>query len=428
MDERYDIIFLGTGLSECILAGILALKGYKILQIDEDDHYGAECASLNLSQLYSLFGETYDDKNKSKEYSIDLVPKFIMASGEFVDILTKTKVTKYMSFQSIHSSYVYIKGKIAKVPYKKMDTLKSNLLGIIEKARVVSFFNLAKNSPDGISKKYDLEKMTSKELYKEYGLCSETRDFIGHAIALFHNEDYLLLPASELIRRIRLYIFSVSRFGNSPYLYPLYGLGDLPQGFSRLGAVNGGVYMLGKKIEDIVKENGVFKGIKIQGETIYGDKLVGSPKYLENKCISSGKIIRSVCILHSAVPNTHEADSAQIIIPQKQVNRKNDIYITLLSHAHKVCPRGVWIAIVSTVVETDLPEKELEPAYNVLGTIHKKFITVTKKYIEDSTKTENNIFVSPSIDETSHFEEICLDIRKLYQSLTGESFDDFLNE
>ena len=48
----------------------------------------------------------------------------------------------------------------------------------------------------------------------------------------------------------------VSRYGKSPYLYPLYGLGELPQGFARLSAIYGGTYMLDKQIDEIVFENG----------------------------------------------------------------------------------------------------------------------------------------------------------------------------
>ena len=36
---------------------------------------------------------------------------------------------------------------------------------------------------------------------------------------------------TELIDRLKLYYESMARFnGASPYLYPLYGLGELPQG------------------------------------------------------------------------------------------------------------------------------------------------------------------------------------------------------
>jgi RAB protein geranylgeranyltransferase component A len=44
--------------------------------------------------------------------------------------------------------------------------------------------------------------------------------------------------------------------GKSPYLYPLYGLGELPQGFARLSAIYGGTYMLDKPIDEIVMEGG----------------------------------------------------------------------------------------------------------------------------------------------------------------------------
>lgn len=44
---------------------------------------------------------------------------------------------------------------------------------------------------------------------------------------------YLDVPCLETINRIKLYSESLARYGKSPYLYPLYGLGELPQGFAR---------------------------------------------------------------------------------------------------------------------------------------------------------------------------------------------------
>jgi len=48
---------------------------------------------------------------------------------------------------------------------------------------------------------------------------------------------YLRKPAEETIMRCKLYSESLARYGKSPYLYPLYGLGELPQGFARLADV-----------------------------------------------------------------------------------------------------------------------------------------------------------------------------------------------
>ena len=36
----YDVVVLGTGLTECILSGVLSVKGQKVLHMDRNDHYG----------------------------------------------------------------------------------------------------------------------------------------------------------------------------------------------------------------------------------------------------------------------------------------------------------------------------------------------------------------------------------------------------
>ena len=80
-------------------------------------------------------------------------------------------------------------------------------------------------------KGYDLNRMPMAALYKEYGLDPMTVDFIGHALALHRDDGYLREPAIETVRKIQLYNDSLHRFEGtkSPYIYPLYGLGELPQ-------------------------------------------------------------------------------------------------------------------------------------------------------------------------------------------------------
>jgi Rab GDP dissociation inhibitor len=52
-------------------------------------------------------------------------------------------------------------------------------------------------------------------------------------MALHLDDSYLEEPAYETIKKIDLYGASVLRYGKTPYIYPLYGLGDLPQAFAR---------------------------------------------------------------------------------------------------------------------------------------------------------------------------------------------------
>ena len=47
-DGEYDAIVLGTGLKECVISGLLSVKGKKVLQLDRNGYYGADGASLNV--------------------------------------------------------------------------------------------------------------------------------------------------------------------------------------------------------------------------------------------------------------------------------------------------------------------------------------------------------------------------------------------
>lgn len=54
----------------------------------------------------------------------------------------------------------------------------------------------------------------------------------SHIASLFFRS-YLNENCLGAIAKIKLYSDSLARYGKSPYLYPLYGLGELPQGFAR---------------------------------------------------------------------------------------------------------------------------------------------------------------------------------------------------
>ena len=72
-----------------------------------------------------------------------------------------------------------------------------------------------------------------RQVYKKFGLETGTQDFIGHAMALHLDDSYMDLPAKDTYEKILLYVSSMARYGKSPYIYPLYGLGELPQSFAR---------------------------------------------------------------------------------------------------------------------------------------------------------------------------------------------------
>lgn len=182
----------------------------------------------------------------------------------------------------------------------------------------------------------NLNTCTMKEVYDKYGLEPSTRDFIGHSMALFQNDEYINEKgmAKESVTRIRLYVNSMARYGKSPYIYPLYGLGELPQGFARLSAIYGGTYMLNTQIEEIMYDGSKVAGIKAtmkeRGEegdgmkfTTKTKKILGDPSYFRGKVQVVGHLLKAICILTHPIEKTDNSDSLQLIIPQSQVGRRN---------------------------------------------------------------------------------------------------------
>ena len=63
------------------------------------------------------------------------------------------------------------------------------------------------------------------------------------------------------------------------------------------------------------------------------------------------KIVRAIAILDHCLPGTNDCDSCQVIFPQRQVNRKNDIYLFQCGYNHHVSPHGKYLAFASTIVD-----------------------------------------------------------------------------
>merc|ERR1711939_389380 len=139
-------------------------------------------------------------------------------------------------------SHVLRDGRVSKVPATEMEAVRSPLMGLFEKRRARNFFLWVQGyKPEDPSthQGIDLDRATMADVFYKFGLEAGTQDFIGHAMALHLDDGYLRRPARDTYERIMLYTSSIARFGKSPYIYPLYGLGELPQGFARLSAIYG---------------------------------------------------------------------------------------------------------------------------------------------------------------------------------------------
>ena len=433
-DGSYDAIILGTGLKECVMSGLLSTMGMKVLHLDRNNFYGSECASLNLTTLYKKFGAGTPPAylGANRDYNVDLIPKFILACGNLTKMLLHTKVTKYLEFKSIDGSFVYKGKQVLKVPATPDEALRSSLMGIFEKRRFrsfVIFVNQYVPANPATHQGLDLTRLTMKELYKHFGLVEETWEFVSHAMCLETSDEHMSKPAMPTVMNLQTYCYSLERYGKSPYIYPMYGLGGLPEGFSRLCAIHGGTFMLNQDVDEILfDKDGAAWGVRAGDRYAKATMVLGEASYFPpEKVRSTGKVVRSVCFLNHPHPNTNNAESCQIIIPGNQVGRKNDVFVCCVSAQQNVAAKGVYVAIASTSVETSNPAAELNAGLALMGTILQRFDSVSECYEPVGDGTADRCFISSSFDGSSHFENDCTDLLSLYERVTGQKLDMNIN-
>ena len=139
----------------------------RILQLDRNSYYGSDSASLNLTNLWKMFRpqETIPSQyGENRDWNVDLIPKFVMASGTLVDLLLVTNVSQYLEWKCVDGTFVYqwdkgglfskAKGVIHKVPANDSEALKSDLMGLFEKNRCRKFFQFIQDFDVSVPKTY----------------------------------------------------------------------------------------------------------------------------------------------------------------------------------------------------------------------------------------------------------------------------------
>ncbi|EDL29824.1 guanosine diphosphate (GDP) dissociation inhibitor 1, isoform CRA_c, partial [Mus musculus] len=196
MDEEYDVIVLGTGLTECILSGIMSVNGKKVLHMDRNPYYGGESSSITpLEELYKRFQILEgppESMGRGRDWNVDLIPKFLMANGQLVKMLLYTEVTRYLDFKVVEGSFVYKGGKIYKVPSTETEALASNLMGMFEKRRFRKFLVFVANFDENDPKTFegvDPQNTSMRDVYRKFDLGQDVIDFTGHALALYRTDE-----------------------------------------------------------------------------------------------------------------------------------------------------------------------------------------------------------------------------------------------
>jgi RAB protein geranylgeranyltransferase component A len=147
----------------------------------------------------------------------------------------------------------------------------------------------------------------------------------------------LSLSVSEGKARVQRYQKSSGVYGGTPFLYPLYGISEITQSYSRLGAVNGGCFILGRAIDSLVVEEGSNQlcGVVCSaGQYLKAPVVVMSARHYPGATISS-RCSRFVAITEKSL--VEEEKLIHAIIPPGP--KSSTIFLSQLDSTTSVCPR-----------------------------------------------------------------------------------------
>ena len=191
--SRYDAIVLGTGLKESLLAGLLATRGKRVLQLERHAQYGGTAATLDLGELFDRMAGPDEEPNEGKlgsseMYRIDPAPKVIMAHGKDLQLVVKSGAWKNMDFKRVQRSLIYRKSDSGKPDVHRVlatveDVLKTRMLTPLQKSTMVRLFRwieaFSEDNPATWSvgllptskTKLDLRKMSAAAFLRYWEVC-----------------------------------------------------------------------------------------------------------------------------------------------------------------------------------------------------------------------------------------------------------------
>ncbi|KAI5587304.1 hypothetical protein POPTR_005G030000v4 [Populus trichocarpa] len=180
----FDLIAVGTGLAECIVAAAASASGKTVLHLDTNPFYGSHYSSLSVPELtsflisnstassppsststttdipdYSIVNlitqPVYSDVEIScfypelmeenlRKFNLDLCgPRVLFCADKSIDLMLKSGASNYVEFKSIDASFVGDgNGKLWNVPDSRAAIFKDKSLTLMEKNQLMRFFKL----------------------------------------------------------------------------------------------------------------------------------------------------------------------------------------------------------------------------------------------------------------------------------------------
>ncbi|GAV47728.1 hypothetical protein ZYGR_0I00240 [Zygosaccharomyces rouxii] len=392
--EKVDVLIVGTGMVESVLAAALSWQGSSVLHIDRNDHYGDSSATLTVDQIkkwvnsvnQGLFSGCYDNaklyvstsignhngKYASRDFGIDLAPKVLFAKSDLLSILVRSRVHQYLEFQSLSNFHTFENDNFEKLTNTKQEIFTDQKLPLMTKRNLMKFIKFVLNweeqpevwkpyadTPlcDLLVEKFRLEKAQVFELMFSIGLCYNMQT-----------------KTPEALQRIRRCLSSFDVYGPFSVLYSKYGgPGELSQGFCRSAAVGGATYKLNETLTSY--DPNTKMALFGDGSQVYvTEKVVASPSQApkDSRNIPNQKyeVHRLTCVVEKSCEQWFsEGESAAVIVFPPGSLKSGNVEVVqafILGSGSEICPGGTSVWYLSTMQQGSRAEMDLDAALEAM--------------------------------------------------------------
>ncbi|KAH9510030.1 hypothetical protein Btru_044867 [Bulinus truncatus] len=310
-----------------------------------------------------------DIKDDWRKYCIDISPKILFCSGELVDLLIQSDVARYCEFRSVSRVLTILNDKLQQVPCSRADVFSSKLVSLIEKRLMMKFLQFAADYDSNPQEYKDFLDKPFVEFLKSKKLTPNIQHYIQHAIAMVTDSGL----TQEGLRKTKTFLQSLGRYGNTAFLFPLYGTGELPQAFSRLSAVFGGIYCLTTTASHLIADadNKCCAVVTSNGQRISCRYLITECSYLPSSYvlrINNRKISRAIFITDSSILPT-ESSELSLLHYVSPKNPERPVTVLELPSSACVCPKDTFIVHLTKVLSCEDPEEDFREVREKLFTV-----------------------------------------------------------
>ncbi|PVV00845.1 hypothetical protein BB560_004758 [Smittium megazygosporum] len=381
---------------------------YLFISSNTNDQESSSAEEKLISQ--EVYAQLNDLLSQSRKYYLESRPIIMLSRGPLINLLASSGMGQFMEFKGILKNCIVLDGLVSKVPDSKQSIFSDNLLDFHARFKLGKFVKFVETYSS-------LSETQHKELSEE---CSSFVDLLEKKFHLDAKLVFSILysicgslyktqfSVSEGIQRFSLYASSLGRFGDMAYLYPLYGGGsELSQVFCRSSAVNGSIFMMDAKINEIQKN--------VDGEN-FCLKIEGLGDLITKNIVSSGlyddlipelhvdrklEMARAVFILKgegfgtsaislSVAPKVNCSENIRSDLNTK--NMELPVYILQLPSSAKCCPQGKIALLYFWTKHTDDAHIRIQLAYDELS--KSKFLTSDKDDSSSSGSDSSSDFIS----------------------------------